>query len=89
LSLVHINLVVIAKRQLREIAVEVKNDISVNIDEEVTLTLLGVNKAVNLKTLIQVVRLAAFKGLLVFRAGESGLYLRLLVLIGILEAKEL
>jgi len=89
LSLVHVDLVVIAERELREVAVEIEHHIAVDINKEVTLALLGVDEAVNLETLVQVVGLAAFKGFLVLGAGEGGLNLGLLVLIGILEAEEL
>ena len=41
---------IVAERKAWEIAVEIKNNISINIDEEVSLALLGVNKSVNLQT---------------------------------------
>jgi hypothetical protein len=63
--------VVVAKRKVGEVAMQVKNDISININEVVTLALLGINESVNLKyilifhlsinyliSLVQIVRLS-------------------------------
>lgn len=80
---------VIAKRELREVAMEIKDDVAVDVDEEVALTLLGVNEAVDLKIGIKVVGLAFFECLLVLGPRESGLDLGLLVLVWVLEAQEL
>ncbi len=62
---------VVAKRKAREVAMQVKNDISININEVVTLALLGINESVNLNyilifhlsinyliSLVQIVRLS-------------------------------
>lgn len=62
---------VVAKRKVGEVAMQVKNDISININEVVTLALLGINESVNLKyilifhlsinyliSLVQIVRLS-------------------------------
>lgn len=89
LSLVDIGLVVVAKRELREVAVEVEDNIAINVNKEVALALLGVDEAVNLQTLVQVVGLAALKRGLVLWPGEGCLNLGLLIFIGVLEAEEL
>ena len=39
---------VVAERKAREIAVEVKHDIAININEEVPLALLGINEPLDL-----------------------------------------
>ena len=39
---------VIAERKVCEIAVEIKDNVSININKEVSLTLLSINKSVNL-----------------------------------------
>lgn len=62
---------VVAKRKVGEVAMQVKNDISININEVVTLAFLGINESVNLKyilifhlsinyliSLVQIVRLS-------------------------------
>ncbi len=62
---------VVAKRKAREVAMQVKNDISININKVVTLALLGINESVNLNyilifhlsinyliSLVQIVRLS-------------------------------
>ena len=62
---------VVAKRKVGEVAMQVKNDISININEVVTLALLGINESVNLNyilifhlsinyliSLVQIVRLS-------------------------------
>lgn len=88
LSLVHVSLVVVPERELREVAVEVEHDVAININEEVALALLAVDEAMHLIALVQVVGLTLLKGLLVLGTGISGLDLGLVVLIGILEAEE-
>lgn len=62
---------VVAKRKVGEVAMQVKNDISININEVVTLALLGINESLNLEyilifhlsinyliSLVQIVRLS-------------------------------
>ena len=39
---------VVPERKTREIAVEIKHDIAINIDEEVTLALLSINEPLDL-----------------------------------------
>jgi hypothetical protein len=41
-------IMVVAERKAREIAVEVKHDIAININEEVPLALFGINKSLDL-----------------------------------------
>ena len=65
---------------------KIENNISVNIDEEVALALLGIDEALNLIALVKVVRLSTFESLLVLGAWESRLNLRLVVLVRVLEA---
>lgn len=43
---------VVAKRKVGEVAMQVKNDISININEVVTLALLGINESVNLNYIL-------------------------------------
>ena len=42
------SIMVVAERKAREIAVEVKHDIAININEEVPLALLGINEPLDL-----------------------------------------
>ena len=43
---------VVAKREVREVAMKIENDIAINIHKEVALALLCINKPMNLKHFI-------------------------------------
>lgn len=79
---------VVPKRKVREVTVEIKDHITIDINEEVTSALLRVNEAAHLVGLIQVVGLSALKSFLLLRARVSRLNVRLGELIRILEPQE-
>jgi hypothetical protein len=89
LTFVHINFMVIAKRKLGKVAVEVKHHIAIDVNKEVTLAFFCVDETLNLIFLVEVVRLGLLEGLLVLGAREGRLNLRLVVLVGVLETEEL
>ena len=43
---------VVTEREIREVAMEIENDISINIHKEVTLALLGIDEPMNLQHII-------------------------------------
>ena len=78
---------------------EIKNNIAININKEVTLALLSINESMNLKhiifhlkvyliSLIQVVRLSLIQDLRMLGAWVSRSNLRLRVLNWVLESEE-
>lgn len=71
LSLVHIVLMVITKRELREVAVKIEDNIAIDVNKVVSLALLGIDEAVDLQTLVQVIGLAALNCSLVLWPWES------------------
>ena len=48
MTYVNIGFMVIAERKVCEIAVEIKDNVSININKEVSFALLSINKSVNL-----------------------------------------
>ena len=79
---------VVAQREVREVAVQVEHDVAVDIHEEVASALLGVDEAVHLQARIGVKGLSGLEGRAVLRARESRLDLGLCVLIRVLEPQE-
>lgn len=91
---------VVPERKAREIAVEIKYYIAINIHEVVALALLGINKpldllkvcvnakATYLVNLIKVVGLNIFESFLVVGPWELRILGRLSVVVGVLESQE-
>ena len=67
---------------------KVEHYIAINIYKVISLALLSIYESLNLISLVKVIRLSIFDGLLVLWPGESSLYLGLCVFIGILESQE-
>jgi hypothetical protein len=43
---------IVTERQVRKVAVEIKDNVSIDINKEISLALLGINESVNLKTIM-------------------------------------
>ena len=85
---VDIDVMVVAERKAREVAVKIEHNVAIDIDKEITSALLRVNEAVDLVALVDVVALSLLEGLLVLGAWEGSLDLRLGVFVGVLESQE-
>lgn len=79
---------IISKRKVGKVAVKVEDYITIDIYKVISLALLSIYESLNLISLIKVIRLSIFDGLLVLWPRESSLYLGLCVFIGILESQE-
>jgi hypothetical protein len=48
---------IVTEREIGEITVQIEDNIAININEEVSLALLGIDKSLHLISLVEVVRL--------------------------------
>ncbi len=79
---------VVSEGKVREVAVQIENDITININKEISLALLGIDESLYLIGLVKIVRLNRVDHFLMFGAGVSSGNLGLRVLSGVLESQE-